>query len=147
MGFQKQIKKDLTNFSKYAGGKAGGTVGKSLHSTLMKNDDTHREYIKLKAKFMSSLSGADRLLYNNICDLEKDRFNANSTTYNLIITRGKLERSRRKLSANLTDYQKELFTKVNRLAANVLKEEAQFSKTGARLGKMTMSEVNKKFNK
>jgi hypothetical protein len=74
MGFNNQFRKEVKNLSAYAGAKAGSSVGKTLHTKLMGNDDTHQKYAKYKAKFQSSLTGADRMLYSNICDLEKEHF-------------------------------------------------------------------------
>ena len=146
MGFNSQLGKEFKNLSTYAGAKAGSSVGKTLHTKLMRNDETHQKYAKYKAKFQSSLSGADRMLYSNICDLEKEHF-YNSNPLKFITTGARLKSQRAKLARNLNDYQKELFTKVNRLAANILKDEVKFVKNGKRLGKLSMTEFNNKVSK
>lgn len=146
MGFNTELRKEVNTLSKAAGGKVGSSMGSKLHSSLVKNDDTHQKYIKYKAKFVSTLSGADKMLYTNICDIEKDHFN-NSNPFKFVTTGAKLRSQRAKLSSHLNEYQKELFTKVNRLAANILKDEATFTKTGRKLGKLAMTEFNTKFNK
>lgn len=143
MGFEKEVKGLATMGSS----KAGGSLGSTVHNKFASVDSTAIRFAKYKARFKSGLNSTQKAQYDSIHDTERELFGKSTGFFSPIQNlslKARLKKEREALRSSLTDDQKLQFTKVNELAAAVIKQEIKFKQFGERLGKYAAKSAIKK---
>lgn len=137
-------RKDVRSVGDYVGKNVGQNAGASVFGKIKSIDPTVARYTKYKAIFKAGLNPMQKQQLDSILDTQKELLSPNTTMWKSIALRARLNKERSTLRKSLTEAQADQFTKVNRLSASVLKNEAAFIKAGQKIATNSTTFISNK---
>lgn len=136
--------KDLKGASTYLSGNVGRNAGAGVFGKISNIDPTTVRFAKFKAIFKASINATQKQQLESILDTQRELLSPNTSLWKKITLRARLGKERSTLRKSLSEAQADQFSKVNRLAAAVYKNEATFMKAGQKIAnRSTSTLINK----